>query len=519
MNKDVSELDVEEIIDKPSEQTKTNGSGKNKKAKPNGQTKPNGSGNDKTSVSGADTGVKLRDFYAYMPMHNYIFAPSRDMWPGSSVNARIPPVVLGVKVVNKKKEKIIIKASTWVDQHQPVEQLTWAPGKPLIIADRLISEGGWIVRKGVSCFNLYRPPTIKLGDASKAKRWVDLVHKVYPNDADHMIKWFAHRRQRPWEKINHGLVMGSLAQGVGKDTILEAVKRAIAPWNFKEMAPTNIFDPFNPWRRAVILRVNEAKDMGDVSRFELYDGMKTLLAAPPDVLPCNEKHIKQHYVINCMGVIITTNHLTDGIHLPAEDRRHFVAWSDCVPADFPSDFWTEMWAWYDEGGDQHVAAYLATLDISKFDPKAPPVKTPAFWSIVNANRTTEEAELQDILDTLGNPDAITIADILGRALQDFGEWLQDRKNRKAINHRLENCGYRAVNNKVAKDGLWRIDDRRQMVYAKVSLPLGEQLEAAENLQRKAAKEKAEKEKAAKAMAAKAAKAVKGKPGSRKGVRF
>ena len=43
----------------------------------------------------ADAGVKLEDFYAYMPMHNYIFAPSREPWPASSVNARIPPVVIG----------------------------------------------------------------------------------------------------------------------------------------------------------------------------------------------------------------------------------------------------------------------------------------------------------------------------------------------------------------------------------------------------------------------------------------
>jgi hypothetical protein len=32
-----------------------------------------------------------------------------------------------------------------------------------------------------------------------------------------------------------------------------------------------------------------------------------------------------------------------------------------------------------------VAAYLATLDISTFDPKAPPPKTDAFWAIVDAN--------------------------------------------------------------------------------------------------------------------------------------
>jgi hypothetical protein len=437
-----------------------------------------------------DAGVKLEDFHAYMPMHNYIFAPSRELWPATSVNGRIRPVAIGV---DDKGNEVTIKANVWIDKNQPVEMMTWAPGMPTIIADRLIAEGGWIERKGVSLFNLYRPPTIKLGDAGKAGPWVEMVHKVFPADADHIIKWFAQRCQHPEVKINHGLVLGSHEHGIGKDTILEGVKRAVGPWNFKEIAPKNLFDNFNPWRRAVILRVSEAKDMGDVSRFELYDGMKTLLAAPPDVLECNEKHIKQHYVINCVGAVITTNHLTDGIYPPAEDRRHYVAWSECKPVDFAPDYWTRMWRWYDEGGDRHVAAYLETLDITDFDPKAAPSKTPAFWSIVNANRTTEESELQDVLDKLDNPDAVTIDQIADKAplsfsLYSLGEWLRDRKNRKAANHRLENCGYRAVNNPVAKDGLWRICERRQVVYAKKSLPLGEQQKAAEALQRKAAEE-------------------------------
>ena len=68
------------------------------------------------------------------------------------------------------------------------------------------------------------------------------------------------------------------------------------------------------------------------------------------------------------------------------------------------------------------------------------------------------------------------------------DWLQDRKNRKAINHRLEKCGYRAVTNEVARDGLWRIAGRRQVVYAKAELPLGKQQEAATVLQRKTAEE-------------------------------
>jgi hypothetical protein len=155
--------------------------------------------------------VSLADFYAYMPMHSYIFAPTREMWPAASFNARIPPVRVG---------KEDIKASLWLDQNNPVEQMTWAPGLPMIIPDRLISEGGWIDRPNVRCFNLYRPATIKLGDASQAGRWLDHIRRVFPDDVDHIVQWLPYRVQHPQHKINHALVLGGL-QGIGKDTILE----------------------------------------------------------------------------------------------------------------------------------------------------------------------------------------------------------------------------------------------------------------------------------------------------------
>jgi hypothetical protein len=122
-------------------------------------------------------------------------------------------------------------ASDWLDRNQPVEQLTWAPGLPMIIRDRLISEGGWIERLGVSCFNQYRPPVITPGDADKAGPWLTHVHRLYPMDAHRIIQWLAHRVQRPQEKINHALVLGG-PQGIGKDTMLEPVKQAVGPWNF-----------------------------------------------------------------------------------------------------------------------------------------------------------------------------------------------------------------------------------------------------------------------------------------------
>jgi hypothetical protein len=81
----------------------------------------------------------------------------------SSVNVRWPWIPSGKKAIAPTKR---------LDQHKPVEQMTWAPGEPLLIRDRLIADTGWIDRQGVSVFNLYRPPTIERGDPSKAGRHI-----------------------------------------------------------------------------------------------------------------------------------------------------------------------------------------------------------------------------------------------------------------------------------------------------------------------------------------------------------
>jgi hypothetical protein len=437
----------------------------------------------------APDGVSLEDFHAYMPAHQYIFAPSRELWPASSVNARIPPQPLvdatGNPALDAKGQPRFILGNTWLDQYRPVEQMTWLPGLPALVPDRLVSEGGWIERPGCTTFNLYRPPCTLTGRADEAGRWLDHVRRVYPEDAAHILAWLAHRVQRPQEKINHALVLGGL-QGVGKDTILEPVKQAIGPWNFTDVTPTHLLGQFNGFVKSVILRVNEARDLGDLDRYSFYDHLKIYTAAPPDALRVNEKHLREYAVWNVCGVVITTNHKADGLYLPADDRRHYVAWSDLTKDDFTPAYWTALYDWYAHEGNGHVAAYLAAYDLSGFQPKAPPLKTAAFWAIVDSNRAPEDAELADALDRLRDEDeqlpaALTLSDISAKATPDFAEWLRDRKQARKIPYRLEAAGYSAVRNPATKDGLWVVRSKRQAIYARRDLPTRDRISAAERL--------------------------------------
>ena len=68
---------------------------------------------------------------------------------------------------------------------------------------------------------------------------------------------------------------------------LAPVIHAVGPWNFQDVTPGHLLDKFNSFVKAVIVRVSEARDLGDSDRYTFYDHMKVYTASPPDVLRCN----------------------------------------------------------------------------------------------------------------------------------------------------------------------------------------------------------------------------------------
>ena len=86
-----------------------------------------------------------------------------------------------------------------------------------------------------------------------------------------------------------------------------------------------------------------------------------------------------------------------------------------------------------------------------------------------------------MIDALGNPDALTLGQLIDHTAEigaAAADWLMERKNRRAIPHRMERCDYVPVRNPDASDGLWKLKDKRQVIYAKARLSLRDQRAAA-----------------------------------------
>jgi hypothetical protein len=184
---------------------------------------------------------------------------------------------------------------------------------------------------------------------------------------------------------------------------------------------------------------------------------------------------------------VTSNH-RDAFYLTPNDRRYYIATSECQTGTFDVAYWNSFWHWYKhENGINGVVALLLDRDLSKFDPKAPPPNTPGFWHMVNADRGEDHGEINDAIDAVGlartppvtRPQALTISELIGAA--PGIAWLAELKMRRRAGKCLNECGYIAVTNPVAYEGLWVVNGKRQRIYALTDLAPDDRVKAAREL--------------------------------------
>lgn len=338
-----------------------------------------------------------------------------------------------------------------VENDQFVEGSTWWPGMPQIVEDWFIDGNGFRRSVGRRIYNQYaEPPELPGGVASEAGLWIEHVKRLWPDPKEHeyFFDYCAHMLQSPEEKCNAAIVLSG-TQGIGKDAALYPIRAAVGQWNVKSIDPDQLFSAFQPWIQTLMLVINEVRPTKDeFHASSMYNIMKPLIAAPPETLPMNDKHVKLRYVINVMRVFITTNDWM-AMYIPPEDRRMFIMHSNLpqnwhLSRELPNYF-VELFSWFESGGLANVAAWLRARDLSKFDPKGQVSKT-AGWNAVAGTWEEPEDGVAFALSALGEPDVVFGSELASPNFDYYEDVLGMLKSPRKIGHRMQRSGYVLVKN-------------------------------------------------------------------------
>lgn len=419
--------------------------------------------------------MSIDKFIFFAPDNKFMYRTGQTFWLAEAVNALVGSVDDGAGN--------LIKASVWLQKNRAANAITKDPSfEEDYVEGHAVRQGSLVPEENSATINQYQSPTIELGDAKLAGPFLAHLRRLLPRvgDADQFLNYMAHRAQHPEQKPRFALLIAG-EMGTGKDTAIEMCLPPIGHWNVANISPSALDGNFNAFASAALVRVNEAANLQDMSKWAFNEKMKVLIAGNPDKVTINPKYGHQYEMNMFCGVIITTNHLETGVYIPPGDRRYdvmvsatatemgFKPWDDCSEDRFRMNYFDELWGWFlREGGSSHVAALLMERDLRGWSSQNGQRKTQAYEDVVVAGLTSEHW-LLDAFETMGDPDVVRL-DVVFEIVVNQNAIMQKGEFVKRIMPAMNRCGYWAVRNPTAKDGRWSIDPgSKTVVFARNGL--------------------------------------------------
>jgi hypothetical protein len=151
---------------------------------------------------------------------------------------------------------------------------------------------------------------------------------------------------------------------------------------------------FNYSAEAEVMVINELRPDDFKDRRALENTLKPIIAAPPEYITVNRKGLHPYDALNRVLVVAFSN-FRDAIALPPDDRRWFVIWT--YAPHMPEADAKALWAWYERGGYEAIAAWLMSRDVSAFNPAAAPPMTEAKSIMSQQSMSSAEAYILDLI--------------------------------------------------------------------------------------------------------------------------
>jgi hypothetical protein len=241
---------------------------------------------------------------------------------------------------------------------------------------------------GVQSVNIWRPKYGKqtLGDVAP---FLEHIQRLLPDVQDQriLISYLAACVQHVGVKFKWSIVIQGV-EGNGKSMIVRMMEHALGTDYVYSPRGHQLGGKFNGWMDGKLLIVVEDFKSDMNKQEELMEILKPMITEP--VMEIEGKGTNAQKVPVFCNYLFTTNH-KDGLRKSKNDRRYCVFFTDqqeendLAQQGMTAVYFRKLNNWLDEGGYEHVSAYLATVTI-------PDELNPA-TDCIRAPRTSKYAEV------------------------------------------------------------------------------------------------------------------------------
>ncbi len=257
------------------------------------------------------------------------------------------------------------------------------------------------------------------------------IEYLFPDESHrrYMIQALAYLVQNPGKRLRFVILITG-KPGTGKSLLGQLMKLIIGPSNCREVSTEELRSGFQDYIEGVLLLIVE--ELMAAGRLELGNALKSLITA--DEQWVNIKNQRPRRVRVLFSGLAFSNH-KHAIHIEPGDRRWFVIDSPAEPKE-PA-YYIALADWIEQNPGI-FRRYLEAVDLTGFNPAAPPPMTAAKAEMTEDSRTPLEWTIRHLLAESAYPfdaDVVTLEGVLQAVRQDV-----PRATTQAVLNALKSLG-------------------------------------------------------------------------------
>lgn len=250
---------------------------------------------------------------------------------------------------------------------------------------------GVYVQNGRRWLNTYVDPGISSLDGD-ATPFAEFMEHLIPNGDEraHLLRMIAWTVRHPGQKLSHALLLRTERQGTGKSMLIEIWRELLCNKNTRLTSSEEIMGNYQSFIEGNIFIVVE--ELNIAFGKHAYNRVKNLISG--HTAEVNEKFVTSRERPNHASFVFLTN-LSEPILIEDSDRRFFYVDSPAAPK--APEYYAEFAAWW-KANLGIILGFLEGIDLSDFNPFAPPPQTEAKLALQYASKSQLEQELIEARD-------------------------------------------------------------------------------------------------------------------------